>query len=107
MVYLSLLEYNCWKTLDFSKSPSTSGEEAIEMTKDSILNMLQTLCMYSNVEIKHTFSLHDIPVITVRCLPSTQTIEVTIHPDHTVKQYEDMEEATEALYRFIQQYAWQ
>lgn len=67
------------------------------MIKDNIMNMLQTLCMYNNVEIKHTFSLKDEPVLTVRCLKDTNIIELNNHFDNSVTLYEDLEEAAEAL----------
>ena len=71
------------------------------MIKDYIMNMLQTLCTYNNVEIKHTFSLKDEPVLTVRCIKDTTTIELTNLCDHSVTLYDDLDEAAEALEHLI------
>ena len=75
------------------------------MIKDNIMKMLQTLCMYKNVEIKHTFSLQDEPILTVRCLKDTTTIELTNLSDNSVTLYDNLEDAAEALEHLMSEYS--
>jgi len=59
--------------------------------------MLETLCQYNNVEMTHTFSSNEQPVITVRCLNQTRTIEITNLKNNTVKLFDNIEESAEAI----------
>lgn len=77
------------------------------MIKVNTMKMLQTLCMYNNVEIKHTFSLDDESVFTVRCLKDTTIIEVTNLSDNSVTLYDDMDEAAEALEHLISELSYE
>ncbi|MFC2947068.1 hypothetical protein [Virgibacillus sediminis] len=71
------------------------------MSKESLIKMLETLCQYNNVEITHTFSSNEQPVMTVRCLKHTRTIEVTNLKNNTVKLFDNIEESAETLQLLI------
>ena len=71
------------------------------MSKESLIKMLETLCQYNNVKIIHTFSSNEQPVITVRCLEHTRTIEITNLKNNTVKLFDNIEESAEALQLLI------
>ncbi len=59
--------------------------------------MLQDLCFYNVVEIKHTFSSNEQPILTVRCLKHTNTIELTNHINNTIQLFDDLEEAAQTI----------
>lgn len=63
--------------------------------------MLKTLCEYNNVEITHTFSTDEIPVIKVRCVKNTSIIEITNFIDNTVKLSDNIEKTAEEIQLFI------
>ncbi|MBP1947081.1 hypothetical protein [Virgibacillus litoralis] len=71
------------------------------MSKESLIKMLETLCQYNNVEIRHTLSSNEQTVMTVRCLKHTRTIEITNLKNNTVKLFDNIEESAEALQLFI------
>lgn len=75
------------------------------MSKENLIKMLNTLCQYDNVEITHTFSSNEQPILTVRCLKHTSTIEITNLKNSTVKLYDNLEESAEAIQLVINQYA--
>lgn len=67
--------------------------------------MLNTLCQYNDVEITHTLSSNEQPIVTVRCLKHTSTIEITYLKNNSVKLYDNLEESAEAIQLVINQYA--
>ena len=71
------------------------------MSKASLIKMLKTLCQYNNVEITNTFSSNIQPVLTVRCLKKTKTIEITNLKNSTVKLSDNIEESAEAIQLLI------
>ena len=68
------------------------------MSKENLLDMLETLCKYNNVEIKHTFSLQGQPQVVVSCLKNTRTIEIHNLVSNTIMLYDDLEIAAEAIH---------
>ena len=71
------------------------------MSKESLLNMLETLCKYNNVQIEHTFSNNNQPQISVKCVKDTQIIEITYLDSQTIKFFENLEEAAEEIQQII------
>ncbi|MFC2949997.1 hypothetical protein [Virgibacillus sediminis] len=71
------------------------------MSKESLIKMLETLCQYNNVEITHTFNSNEQPVMTVRYLKHTRTIEITNLKNNTVILFDNIEESAEALQLLI------
>lgn len=74
------------------------------MSKESIMTMLKTLCQYKNVSIKHTFSSNDQPLLTVRCINDSNTIEITNLSNNHVSLFNCLKESAEAIHRFIHEY---
>ena len=71
------------------------------MSIESLMKMLKTLCEYNNVEITHTFTSNEQPVMTIRCLKHTRTIEITNLKNNTVKLSDSLEESAEFIQLLI------
>ena len=71
------------------------------MSKEGLIIMLKNLCEYNNVEITHTFSSNEQPVMKVRCLKHTRTIEITNLKNNTVKLSDNIEESAESIQLLI------
>ena len=63
--------------------------------------MLEALYKFNNVQITHTFSSHEVPILTVRCLKNTTTIEITNLVDNTVTLFDNIEESAEELQQLL------
>lgn len=75
------------------------------MLKESLKVMLETICKYNTVEIKHTFSKNNQPFFTVRCLKGTRTLEITYLDTQVVEHYDNLEEVAEVMLLLINEEA--
>lgn len=71
------------------------------MSIDSIIKMLETLCYYKDVEITHTFSENELPLLKVCCVKNTETMQMTFIQSQTVEYYEDVQEAAAIIEKSI------
>ncbi|WNS78449.1 hypothetical protein RRU94_00295 [Domibacillus sp. DTU_2020_1001157_1_SI_ALB_TIR_016] len=63
------------------------------MLIDSTKMMLETLCYYKEVEITHTFSKDEQPLLKTSCVKNTDTLKVAFIQNETIEYYENVEEA--------------
>ncbi|MEM1504963.1 hypothetical protein RG959_16295 [Domibacillus sp. 8LH] len=63
------------------------------MSIDSIKTMLETLCYYKDVEITHTFSKDEQPLLKISCVKNTDTLKVAFIQNETIEYYENAKEA--------------
>ena len=75
------------------------------MSKESLIQMLKTLCQYNNVEIQHTFSKNEQPLITIKCIKNTNTIEITNHKSQTIELFDSVEESAQVIQLLINENA--
>lgn len=71
------------------------------MSKESLIKILKTLCDYNTVEIQHTFGTNEKPLITVRCIKNTSTIEITYLESQTIELFDSIEESAEVIQLLI------
>ena len=71
------------------------------MSKESILRILKTFYEFNNIEITHTFSLNEEPILTIRYIKNTNTIELTDLSDNTVQLFKNLEESADELQHLI------
>lgn len=71
------------------------------MSIESIVKMLETLCYYKDVEITHTFSRDELPLLKVCYVKNTETLQITFLQSQTVDCYEDVEEAASIIEKLI------
>ena len=71
------------------------------MSIDSIIKMLEMLCYYKDVEITHTFSKDNLPLLKVCCVKNTETLQVTFIQSQTIEYHEDVKEAAALIEKSI------
>lgn len=67
------------------------------MSKAKLVEMLKNLCQYNTVEIKHTFSINDQPVLVVKCVKNTSIIEIDYLETSTTELFDNHEKAAETI----------
>lgn len=55
------------------------------MSIDSTKMMLETLCYYKEVEITHTFSKDEQPLLKVSCMKNAETLKVAFIQNETIE----------------------
>ena len=60
------------------------------MSKESILRIINTFYEFKHIEITHTFSLNEEPILTMRYIKNTDTIELTNLSDNTVQLFKNL-----------------
>ncbi|MCM3789370.1 hypothetical protein M3221_13270 [Domibacillus indicus] len=63
------------------------------MSIDSIKTMLETLCYYKDVEVTHTFSKDEQPLLKISYVKNTDTLKVAFIQNEAIEYYENVEEA--------------
>lgn len=71
------------------------------MKLESIENLLTTVCEYNTVKITQVFTRDDIDWISVRCIPSTRTLELTYIQEQRIELYESVHEAAKIVQQQI------
>lgn len=68
------------------------------MNKEHIQVLLETICQYNDVRITQTFAKDDIDWILVKCVPHTETLELTYLQTGIAERYESIQKAVEVIY---------
>lgn len=63
------------------------------MKLESIEALLSTVCEYNTVRITQVFTRDEVDWISVRCLPSTCTLELTYLQEQRTELYDSVPEA--------------
>lgn len=71
------------------------------MNKEHIQALLETICQYNNVRITQTFAKDDIDWILVKCIPHTETLELTYLQTESVECYKSIQQAVEIIYNSL------
>lgn len=74
------------------------------MNYNSLKIFLETMCEYNTVKIKQVFTTEDGQSLSVRCLPNTQTFEISNAITQEVIQYDSIENTTEYIISFLASY---
>ncbi|MFD1863519.1 hypothetical protein [Planococcus chinensis] len=72
------------------------------MKLESIETLLTTVCEYNTVRITQVFTRGPIDWISVRCIPSTSTLELTYLQEQKIELHDSVKEAAETILRQIQ-----
>lgn len=71
------------------------------MELKSIELLLTTVCEYNTVRITQVFTRGETDWISVRCIPSTCTLELTYLHDQKIELYDSVLEAAETILQEI------
>lgn len=71
------------------------------MKKESIQNLLETICEYNNVRITQTFTKESVDHILVKCVPNTQILELTYLHTGAIEQYQSVTEAADVIHQAL------
>lgn len=72
------------------------------MELEHIKELLDTVCEYNTVNITQIFSKDDIEWISVRCIPSTCTLEFTYLQEDKTELYDSVPEAANVILKQTQ-----
>lgn len=67
------------------------------MKLESIERLLSTVCEYNTVRITQVFTRDKVDWISVRCIPSTCTLELTYLQEQKTELYESVSEAADVI----------
>ncbi|MFD1863518.1 hypothetical protein [Planococcus chinensis] len=68
------------------------------MKLQSIEKLLETVCRFNYVKITQVFTRQDIDWVSVRCVPSTSTLELTYLTTGEVECFASVAEAAHAVH---------
>lgn len=71
------------------------------MKLESIESLLTTVCEYNTVKITQVFTRDSIDWVSVRCVPSTRTLELTYLQEQRIELYESVAEAAQVIQQEI------
>ncbi|WP_050182819.1 hypothetical protein [Domibacillus robiginosus] len=71
------------------------------MSVEYIIQKLELLCYFNTVEMKHVFKKNEQPLVWASCIKNTTTIQVTVLPNQTIKEYENIKDAAASIQRLI------
>lgn len=71
------------------------------MSFDHIKETLETICFFKDVDITHTFSRNDEPLLHVQFAEETQKIQITWSQTNKTELYNDVYKAAEVIQEFV------
>ncbi|RLQ84932.1 hypothetical protein [Planomicrobium sp. Y74] len=71
------------------------------MKRESIKELLETVCQYNTVNINQTFNKTETDWIEVRCQPDTRILELTYVQTKEVILYESIDEAATVIAKYM------
>lgn len=74
------------------------------MKFNSVKIFLETMCEYNTVKINQVFTKKDGQRLSVRCLPGTNTFEITDSNTKELIQIESLEKAADYIVAFLASY---
>ena len=72
------------------------------MKLQSIEILLETVCKFNFVKITQVFTKQDVDWVSVRCVPNTNTLELTYLDTGNIEFYTSIAEAAKAIELYIQ-----
>lgn len=74
------------------------------MKYNSIKIFLETMCEYNTTKINQVFTTEEGHSLSVRCLPSTRTFEITHSHTQEIVQNDSIEKTAEYIITFLASY---
>jgi len=76
-------------------------ERGVRMKIDHIKTFLKTMCEYNTTKINQVFTSEEGHSLSIRCLPGTQSFEITNSQTQEVIQNDSIEETAQYIVAFL------